>query len=528
VNMTLDGYEFVPSANYDPNAGYWYVPGMLGVLETVVDDESDKVQWRLLVSKNEFDSLSVDESITQSYQLTLSDFSPVADSDKLGRLFTTVTVTLEGRNDTPEYVGAAIFETGKQSSATVLTNIVAEDGRSDTELLLFFVDPDIRQSQTSYVASWTDQSIRFKSEADISDRIFYNATTIVGSSSFAISDLGIYSVDELALMERVFEVKSILPSANKLISYKTASESLVLSAKVTLTEAIDGAVQSIESDVTFTFDGVVLPDFDLLFAGRDTEAGKHYRDDLFYGSQNDFSQYTSLYQDQTVISVDASTVTSTAADLDGRAIFAVTAAPEDQTTSAYSSNIYGSSGQDVIASAGNGGSLLYGGDSQAHDMVVGSNGNDLFILGGGVDYFAGSQARGYDFDEDIYVITDLLVYAEMEDVGITDILERYYQVTAVTLHQEMQQHLNSLGADKNYFAGILEEVSFSLEGTAIDRLYLDGFDAVSVSSDSFELSSGGLLLTQILTNDTGSTEAYSVLIALHDSTYDYENILYLS
>jgi len=161
-------------------------------------------------------------------------------------------------------------------------------------------------------------------------------------------------------------------------------------------------------------------------------------------------------------------------------------------------------------------------------MVIGSNGNDLFILGGGVDYFAGSQARGYDFDEDIYVITDLLVYAEMEDVGITDILERYYQVNAVTLHQEMQQHLNSLGADKNYFAGILEEVSFSLEGTAIDRLYLDGFDAVSVSSDSFELSSGGLLLTQILTNDTGNTEAYSVLIALHDSTYDYENILYLS
>ena len=199
-----------------------------------------------------------------------------------------------------------------------------------------------------------------------------------------------------------------------------------------------------------------------------------------------------------------------------------------------SSNIYGTSGRDIILGAGEGGSLLYGGGGASHDMIIGSEGNDLIILGGGIDYVAGSQVPGFVGDEDIYVVSSLIDYAEMEVVGMTDVLEIYFVGNAQDIAGAIQAHVNALNVDTANMVGIIEDLAFSTveEGyEVIDRIYFDGFSGQLSQTDQYVLDSGETLLTQVFASDTDGeryAEAYSLLLSRSDPSYDYEDAIFVS
>jgi Ca2+-binding RTX toxin-like protein len=199
-----------------------------------------------------------------------------------------------------------------------------------------------------------------------------------------------------------------------------------------------------------------------------------------------------------------------------------------------SSNIYGTSGRDIILGAGEGGSLLYGGDGVSHDMIIGSKGNDLILLGGGIDYVAGSQIPGFVGDEDIYVVSSLIDYAEMETVGMTDVLSIYFAGNAQAMANAIQARVSSLNVDKAYMVGIIEDLAISAVDDAweaIDRVYFDGFSADRSKPDEFVLYSGETLLTQVFSNETaGESKAYSLLLSRSDFTPQehYEDTIFFS
>ena len=176
--------------------------------------------------------------------------------------------------------------------------------------------------------------------------------------------------------------------------------------------------------------------------------------------------------------------------------------------------------------------MLYGGDETAHDVMIGSKGNDLFVLGGGVDYVAGSQVPVFVHDEDIYVVSSLIDYAEMEVAGMTDLLGVYFSSNAEKMAAEIAAHVNALGVDNAYVVGIIEDLALSPVDSgyeAIDRVYFDGFAALTSGElDQQVLTTGEVLLTQTFTSSAGETEAFSLLLSMSDTTYDYENAIFIS
>jgi hypothetical protein len=538
ADVTRDGYV-VASDSADKDSTYWRLDDMLGILRTKVvndsDNDLDRVEWELLAIDKHLDYLSSGESVVQQYQLVLADYSAKGD-DKFGKLYTNLTVTLEGSNDKPEFT-KDVFEIDSTTS----------EGRSTSPLSVFFVDPDVSQTASSYTAAWGTESIELTAAPNLTGRVFSGAQDLVLSTDLGVAKVGEYAVPELGLGKNVFEITGAVPEANQLIAYKTASEEITLDLRVVLSDTLarvnpaDPPTPTI-ADLTLTLNDVVLPNFDLLLGtGPDfeaTEPTKAYRDALFFGGQNDFSKFGATKEDITQIAPVyeklVSTFVTPAAEprLDGQMI----KVSENAQGEILSSNIYGTSGRDIILGAGEGGSLLYGGDGVSHDMIIGSKGNDLILLGGGIDYVAGSQVPGFVGDEDIYVVSSLIDYAEMETVGMKDVLAIYFAGNAQAMANAIQAHVSSLGVDKAYMVGVIEDLATSAVddvGEAIDRVYFDGFSADRSEADVYRLQSGETLLTQVFSTDTAgdsNSNAYSLLLSRSDFTPQehYEHTIFLS
>jgi hypothetical protein len=545
ADLTRDGYV-VASGSADTDSTYWRLDDMLGILRTKVVNDSDQVEWELLAIDKQLDYLSSGESVVQQYQLVLADYSAKGD-DKFGKLYTNVTVTLAGSNDKPEFI-EAFDESGVKVKKDVFeVDSTTSEGRSTSPLSVFFVDPDVSQSASSYTAAWDTDSIEFTAAPNLTGRLFSGAQDLVLSTDLGVAKVGEYAVPEQGVRENVFEITGAVPEANQLIAYKTASEEITLDVRVVLSEKlahVNGADRPTPTiaDLTLTLNDVVLPNFDLLLGtGPDfegTEATKAYRDALFFGGQNDFSEFGATEAEITQIAPEYEKLVSTFVTpageprLDGQMIEVT----ENAQGEILSSNIYGTSGRDIILAAGEGGSLLYGGDGVSHDMIIGSKGNDLILLGGGIDYVAGSQVPGFVGDEDIYVVSSLIDYAEMETVGMTDVLAIYFAGKAQAMANAIQAHVSSLGVDKAYMVGIIEDLAISAVDDAweaIDRVYFDGFSAEPSQADAYLLDSGETLITQVFSTGTAgeqNAKAYSLLLSRSDFTLQepYEDTIFFS
>jgi hypothetical protein len=541
--VTRDGYVVTRGSAADTNSTYWLLDDMLGILRTRVVNDSDKVEWELLAIDDQLDYLSSGESVVQQYQLVLSDYSAKGD-EKFGKLYTNVTVTLEGSNDKPEFI-EAFDESGVKVKKDVFdVNSTTGEGRSTSPLSVFFVDPDVSQMASSYDAAWDADSIEFTAALNLTSRVFSGAQELVLSTDLGVAKVGEYAVPEQGVRESVFEITGVVPEANQLIAYKTASEEITLDVRVVLSEtlarvnAADPPTPTI-AHLTLTLNDVVLPNFDLLLGtGPDFEATEAYRDALFFGGQNDFSEFEATEEEITQIAPEYEKLVSTFVTpageprLDGQMIEVT----ENAQGEILSSNIYGTSGRDIILGAGEGGSLLYGGDGVSHDMIIGSRGNDLILLGGGIDYVAGSQVPGFVGDEDIYVVSSLIDYAEMETVGMTDVLAIYFAGKAQAMANAIQAHVSSLGVDKAYMVGIIEDLAITAVDDAweaIDRVYFDGFSADRSQADAYFLDSGETLLTQVFSTGTAgesNAKAYSLLLSRSDFTSQehYDDAIFFS
>jgi hypothetical protein len=349
--------------------------------------------------------------------------------------------------------------------------------------------------------------------------------------------VGTYKSGVIGEQEKIFEISASLPQANQLVAYKTASEVIDLNLDLVLTDKDADTKTNLKLQLESK--EVILPNFDLLLrADFQEEAAAAYREAIFYGGQNDFSEFGATEEDITQIAPEyeklVSTFVTPAAEprLDGQTIKVT----ENAQGEIVSSNIYGTSGRDIILGAGEGGSLLYGGDGVSHDMIIGSKGNDLILLGEGIDYVAGSQVPGFIGDEDIYVVSSLIDYAEMETVGMKDVLAIYFAGNAQAMANAIQAHVSSLGADKAYMVGIIEDLATSAVDDAweaIDRVYFDGFSADRSEADVYRLESGETLLTQVFSTGTAGNSndnAYSLLLSRSDFTPQehYDDTIFLS
>jgi len=538
--VTRDGYVVTQGSAADTNSTYWLLDDMHGVLRTRVSDESDEVEWELIAIDDQLDYLSSGESVVQQYQLALSDYSASGD-EKFGQLYTDVTVTLNGSNDTPEFIEA--FD---ESGVKVINDAfdvygTTVEGQSTSPLSVFFVDPDVSQMASNYDAAWDPDSTEFTVAPNLTSRVFSGAEELVLDTALGVAKVGEYAVPEQGVRESVFEITGVVPEANQLIAYKTASEEITLDVSVVLSETLthenEVDLAPTIADLTLTLDGVVLPNFDLLLGtGPDFDATDAYRDALFFGGENDFSEFDATEDEITQIAPEYEKVVSTFVTPEGepRLDSQLIEVTESAEGGILSSNIYGTSGRDIILAAGEGGSLLYGGDGASHDMIIGSEGNDLIVLGGGIDYVAGSQVPGFVGDEDIYVVSSLIDYAEMEVVGMTDVLEIYFAGNAQDIAGSILAHVDALNVDTASMVGIIEDLVFSSaeEGhEVIDRIYFDGFIGQSSQTDQYVLDSGETLLTQVFASDTDGeryAEAYSLLLSRSDSNYDYEDAIFVS
>lgn len=539
ADLTRDGYVVASGSAADTNSTYWRLDDMLGILRTKVVNNSDQVEWELLAIDKQLDYLSSGESVVQQYQLVLADYAAKDDEkfEKFGKLYTNLTVTLAGSNDKPEFT-EDVFEVDSTTS----------EGRSTSPLSVFFVDPDISQTASSYDAAWDAGSVEFTAAPNLTGRVFSGAQELVLSTDLSVAKVGEYAVPAQGVRENVFEITGVVPEANQLIAYKTASEEITLDLRVVLSEtlahvnAADPPTPTI-AQLTLALNDVVLPNFDLLLGtGPDfegTEATKAYRDALFFGGQNDFSEFGATQEDITQIAPEYENLVSTFVTpageprLDGQRIEVA----ENAQGEIVSSNIYGTSGRDIILGAGEGGSLLYGGDGVSHDMIIGSKGNDLILLGGGIDYVAGSQVAGFVGDEDIYVVSSLIDYAEMETVGMTDVLAIYFAGNAQTMANEIQARVRDyLRVEEAYMVGIIEDLAISAvddNWEAIDRVYFEGFSADRSQADVYRLESGETLLTQVFSTETPGQpngKSYSLLLSRSDFTPQehYDDTIFFS
>jgi hypothetical protein len=457
-------------------------------------------------------------------------------------------ISVSGENDTPEFVKGSIVGDGGTKvvvSAPVIEFIDDKLVADSINLEYYFVDPDVFQKSGDYEVQWGSGSGFFGPESDVASRALSDMAEKLSDVTLAIEHVGTYKSGAIGEQENIFEISASLPQANQLVTYKTASEVIDLNLDLVLTDK--DADTKTKLKLQLESKEVILPNFDLLLRAaveeevRDAfkeEAAAAYREAIFYGGQNDFSEFEATEEEITQIAPEYEKLVSTFVTpageprLDGQMI-EVTENPQGEI---LSSNIYGTSGRDIILGAGEGGSLLYGGDGVSHDMIIGSKGNDLILLGGGIDYVAGSQVPGFVGDEDIYVVSSLIDYAEMETVGMTDVLAIYFAGKAQAMANAIQAHVSSLGVDKAYMVGIIEDLAITAVDDAweaIDRVYFDGFSADRSQADAYFLDSGETLLTQVFSTGTAgesNAKAYSLLLSRSDFTLQehYDDTIFFS
>ena len=444
--------------------------------------------------------------------------------------------------DTPEFVNSSILQNEKVVNTAITEFIGGNFGSEPIEWMYYFVDPDVFQQVDDYDLQWELGADSFGALSNVASRVLFGVEDRLSGSSSSINLVGSYASGLVGGRESIFEINGSLPRANELIAFKTSSDVLDLNFDLVLADADAGSTTRLK--VHIEADDVILPDFDLLFGESVEEAhADAYREALFYGGANDFSSFDVGNDDITQLAPKYVSVVSTFVEqavdteleaimprLDGKVIEFV----PDAEGGVASSNIYGTSGRDFILATGAGGSLLYGGDGQSHDVIVGSEGNDLIILGGGIDYVAGSQVSEFAGDEDIYVVSRLIEYAEMDVFGMTDLLGIYFDSRASDIADEIRAYVTDLAVDKAYVVGVIEDLTLSSidDGyEAIDQIYFDGFSGDVSTVYQHVLESGEMLLTQIVSNGSEEeryVEAFSILLSVNDSTYEYENAIFFS
>jgi hypothetical protein len=503
----------------------------------------DRAQLKISVAENYYTE-DINALTTEIYIVSSSLFdlakngdvkalSPPLDSQ-------TLKISVAGENDTPEFVGGSIIGVGGTKvvvNAPVIESIDDDLVADSINLEYYFVDPDVFQESGDYEVQWGSGSGLFGPESEVASRALSDVAEKLSNVTFAIEYVGTYKSGVIGEQENIFEVSASLPQANQLVAYKTASEVIDLNLDFVLTDK--DADTKTKLKLQLESKEVILPNFDLLLRDDfEEEVAAAYREAIFYGGQNDFSEFGATEAEITQIAPEYEKLVSTFVTpageprLDGQMIEVT----ENAQGEILSSNIYGTSGRDIILGAGEGGSLLYGGDGVSHDMIIGSKGNDLILLGGGIDYVAGSQVPGFVGDEDIYVVSSLIDYAEMETVGMTDVLAIYFAGKAQAMANAIQAHVSSLGVDKAYMVGIIEDLAISAVDDAweaIDRIYFDGFSAEPSQADAYLLDSGETLITQVFSTGTAgepNAKAYSLLLSRSDFTLQepYEDTIFFS
>jgi hypothetical protein len=512
----------------------------------------DRAQLELRFAENYYTE-GINALTTEIEIVSSSLFDSSKNGDVKAESSLTLKISVAGENDTPEFVEASIVGVGVGvgvGGTKVLVNppvveFIDEKIVADSiNLEYYFVDPDVFQKSEDYEVQWASGSGLFGPESDVASRALSDVAEYLSDVTFAIEHVGTYKSGVIGEQENIFEISASLPQANQLVAYKTASEVIDLNLDLVLTDK--DADTKTKLKLQLESQEVILPNFDLLLweslkedvrADVEEEAAAAYREAIFYGGQNDFSEFDATQEDITQIAPEYEKLVSTFVTpagelrLDGQPIKVT----ENAQREIVSSNIYGTSGRDIILGAGEGGSLLYGGDGVSHDMIIGSKGNDLILLGEGIDYVAGSQIPGFVGDEDIYVVSSLIDYAEMETVGMTDVLAIYFAGNAQAMANEIQARVRDyLRVEEAYMVGIIEDLAISaVDDTweAIDRVYFDGFSAETSQADEFVLYSGETLLTQVFSTGTaGESKAYSLLLSRSDFTPQehYEDTIFFS
>jgi hypothetical protein len=119
---------------------------------------------------------------------------------------------------------------------------------------------------------------------------------------------------------------------------------------------------------------------------------------------------------------------------------------------------------------------------------------------------------------------------------MTDVLAIYFAGKAQAMANAIQAHVSSLGVDKAYMVGIIEDLAISAVDDAweaIDRIYFDGFSAEPSQADAYLLDSGETLITQVFSTGTAgepNAKAYSLLLSRSDFTLQepYEDTIFFS
>jgi hypothetical protein len=536
-------YELTYVASTATYALEWKDAGTTDYIPNFEDRAQLKIRFAENYYTEDINALKTEIEIVSS-----SLFDSSKNGDVKAESSQTLKISVAGENDTPEFVEASIVGVGGTkvlANPPVIEFIDDKIVADSINLEYYFVDPDVFQKSEDYEVQWSSGSGLFGPESDVASRALSDVAEYLSDVTFAIEHVGTYKSGVIGEQENIFEISASLPQANQLVAYKTASEVIDLNLDLVLTDK--DADTKTKLKLQLESKEVILPNFDLLLRAaveeevRDAfkeEAAAAYREAIFYGGQNDFSEFEATEEEITQIAPEYEKLVSTFVTpageprLDGQMI-EVTENPQGEI---LSSNIYGTSGRDIILGAGEGGSLLYRGDGVSHDMIIGSKGNDLILRGGGIDYVAGSQVPGFVGDEDIYVVSSLIDYAEMETVGMTDVLAIYFAGKAQAMANAIQAHVSSLGVDKAYMVGIIEDLAITAVDDAweaIDRVYFDGFSADRSQADAYFLDSGETLLTQVFSTGTAgesNAKAYSLLLSRSDFTLQehYDDTIFFS
>lgn len=133
---------------------------------TSVDSTAGTLAWQFSLADKNVDFLAVGETLTVTYDLTLTDHrtgSPFADTSTQQ-----VTVVLTGTNDVPVVVPASSVLTG---SANELPSVTGSNATDSTSGVVAFADPDLNDRPTpnaidasAQTVTWTDATHNYSSE----------------------------------------------------------------------------------------------------------------------------------------------------------------------------------------------------------------------------------------------------------------------------------------------------------------------------------------------------------------------------
>jgi hypothetical protein len=306
-----------------------------------------------LPSYTDFNALTAEIQIVSS-----SFFDPAEKGVKVGSPplnSQTLKISVAGENDTPEFVEASIVGVGVTKvvvNAPVVELIDDKTVADPINLEYHFVDPDVFQKSGDYEVQWGSGSGLFGPKSEVASRALSDVAEKLSDVTFAIEHVGTYKSGVIGEQEKIFEISASLPQANQLVAYKTASEVIDLNLDLVLTDKDADTKTNLKLQLESK--EVILPNFDLLLrADFQEEAAAAYREAIFYGGQNDFSEFGATEEDITQIAPEyeklVSTFVTPAAEprLDGQTIKVT----ENAQGEIVSSNIYGTSGRDIILGA---------------------------------------------------------------------------------------------------------------------------------------------------------------------------------